>query len=58
MKASISLFKKPQNRSKCLTLLKKASHHFKKASLLLNMLFNNLAIFEKASLSSEKPQFL
>jgi hypothetical protein len=34
---SENVFKKPNNRSKCLTKLGKASHHFKKASITLKM---------------------
>jgi hypothetical protein len=54
--SSKNVFQKPQNRSKCLTSLEKASQHFKKASIPLKMYLKASSSLKKTSLSLEKPQ--
>jgi hypothetical protein len=56
LKKPLFLIKKPQNRSKRLTILEKASillgkasHHFKKALIPVKMILKSIAIFEKPS---------
>jgi hypothetical protein len=48
--SSKNVFRQPQNRSKCLTLMEKTLYHFKKASTPLKM-------YLKASPSLKKPHF-
>jgi hypothetical protein len=54
--SSKNVFKKPQNRSKCLTLLEKASHHFKETSITFKKYLK--VSLQKASSSSKKPHFI
>jgi hypothetical protein len=69
-----NVFKKPQNHSKCLTLLEKASillyclkklqtfwkasHHYKKAPILLEMYLKSLAIWKNPHINKKNPQIL
>jgi hypothetical protein len=50
---SENLFKKPQNRSECLTLLEKPHITIKKASISLKMPSKRIEIFTKTSISLE-----